>query len=398
MTHLVVIHYPVFGGPHNRALRLKGPLEARGWSTVVAVPSEGGAAARRLREALVDVVELPLHRLRSSADPKIHFRYALGFFVDVSRLRRVIRESRIDVVVIGGLMNPQAAIAAALEGVPAIWQVVDSRTPSAIVTLFRPMVRRLGAGIMFGGYSLRALHGMESKSGRDLVCSPPVDTRSFRQSPERRETTRRQFGVAADTVVVGTVANVNPQKGIEWFIRAARCLAENQRRMEFWIVGASYDTHRAYEHGLREEARSLGLSDDRLRWFGERSDLEMIYPALDVKVITSVPRSEGTTTTAMEAMACGVPVVATDVGAVRDVVIDGVTGILVTPCNADSIADGVTRLLGNHAMRSAIVRAGRALVMAEHDTEVCADRYRRMFEDVVHDAKGRKHPSEAAVR
>ena len=100
LNALVVIHYPMFGGPHNRVLRLHRGLARRGWHTVTVVPDEPGNAAQRLRAGGIDVVEIPLRRFRASRDPRTHLGFALRFAGDVGRIRRQIRDRDIDLVVV----------------------------------------------------------------------------------------------------------------------------------------------------------------------------------------------------------------------------------------------------------------------------------------------------------
>ncbi len=82
--YLFVIHYPVFGGPHNQALRLAGPLAASGWETVVLLPDEPGNSADRLRDAGIEVVTAPLSRIRATADVRRHLQMAVHVRTDVA--------------------------------------------------------------------------------------------------------------------------------------------------------------------------------------------------------------------------------------------------------------------------------------------------------------------------
>ena len=132
MKVLCVVHFPVFGGPHNQVLRLAGPLAARGFATVVALPDEPGNAVERLRAAGIDVRTLPLHRLRATRDLRAHVGLVVSLPAEVRRLRLAIRTEGIDIVQIGGLVNPHAAIAARLERVPVVWQLLDTRAPRPI--------------------------------------------------------------------------------------------------------------------------------------------------------------------------------------------------------------------------------------------------------------------------
>lgn len=368
---LTVIHYPVFGGPHNNAVRLHKPLEERGWRTVVLLPDEPGSGVDRLREACVPVVQLPLHRLRGKPDPVLQARYLLNLAGDIRRIRRTIRQERIDLVRITGLLNPQAGIAARLEGVPVVWQIEDSRPPRFVRLAYMRVVKLLADAVLFDGKRLVDLHGGEASVRVPwFIFYPPVDTGRFKPDPDRRLETRRRFGIPPEAPVVGMVANLNPQKGIEHFIRAAARV--HRRCPEAWylIVGERYETHRGYWEQLQAEVVTSGIPNKRVLFAGGTNRPEDYYPAMDVKVITSVPRSEGTTTTAMEAMACGVPVIASDVGAVGEVVDHDVTGFLVPPMDAGACADAVLRLIRDPALRCRLGGVARRTAVEKFDTSV----------------------------
>ena len=173
MNLLSVIHYPVFGGPHNQALRLSAPLAARGWKTRVLLPEEPGNATERLRAAAIDVTTMPLHRLRATGNLLTQGRFLMGFWRDVGMIRRLIRQGNIDLVQVHGLVNPQGAIAARLEGVPVVWQILDTRPPMMLRRLLMPLVARLSSSIMFDGNALTAVYpGAAALTARSFVYYP----------------------------------------------------------------------------------------------------------------------------------------------------------------------------------------------------------------------------------
>src|SRR6185369_16296843 len=102
---LSVIHYPVYGGPHNAAILLAGPLRERGWETVVLLPDDPGNAAERLRAAGVETRTIPLGRIRATRSLEPHLRLARGFRNDVSRIEHVLGREGADLALIGGLHN-----------------------------------------------------------------------------------------------------------------------------------------------------------------------------------------------------------------------------------------------------------------------------------------------------
>jgi glycosyltransferase involved in cell wall biosynthesis len=381
-TVLVVIHYPIFGGPHNELLRLSGPLRARGWRLIGLLPDEAQTAAQRLRGWGVEVVQAPLHRLRRKMDPVLQGRYLLNLPSDVRRIRSIIRSQRVDLIQVAGLINPQAAIAAVLERLPVLWQVIDSRAPSLVRHSFMRLVTVLADQLMFDGRTLVDMHGGPAAVSRVpwLVYYPPVDTRLFKPDAAKRAAMRRRLGIPADATVVGTVANLNPQKGIEYFIRAARHIYATQPNTWFLIVGASYANHRGYSDLLTQEVRRSSVPSEHFIFAGATSHPEDFYAAMDIKLITSLPDSEGTTTTAMEAMACGLAVVAADVGAVHEVVQAGVTGCLVPPCKPDDLAAASIELMQNPERRQRMGATARGVAVERYDVAVCADTYATAYQ------------------
>ena len=388
MKVLCVVHSPFFGGPHNEALRLKEPLRRRGWEIEVAIPDEPGSAAPRLEAGGVPVHVLPLSRLRAVPDPRLLLRFGRDFRRSVRNLEAVIEDTAADVVQIGGLVNPHAALAGRRRGAAVVWQIVDSRAPALVRTLAMVLVRRYADAVMFDGQSLVPLHTGASLALPTFVYFPPVETSRFVPDRERGAETRAEIGLPADAPVVGTVSSLVPMKGLETFIAAAGRVAEACPAARFVIVGATPSSHTGYAERLHEQAAGLGLPHP-IVFAGERTDVERWYPAFDVDLITSVPRSEGTTTTALEAQSCGVPVVATRVGAVPDVVEDGITGLLVPAEQPDALARAVLRLLGDESLRARMGTAGRQAALERFDVERAADLYVQAYEAAVGYSAGR---------
>lgn len=381
---LVVVHYPTFGGPHNRALQLAPYLRECGWHTTVLLPNERGNAVDRLRENGVDVVLLSLGRARATKNALAHARYFLGFWPQVESIRRLIRERRIDVVLVGGLINPHGAVAARLAGLPLVWQVVDTRTPRYLRSFLMSLADRLANAVMFNGRRLIDFHGRTLRVPT-FTYFPPVDTRRrFVVSPTRKRLTRKQLGIPQEAPVVGTVANISPQKGIEYFIGCAAIVWRAMPETRFIVVGAEYAYKQQYNEIIAEEVKASGIPLDHLMFLGARSDVEDYYAAMDVKLVTSVPNSEGTTTTAMEAMACGVPVVATDVGAVSEVVDNNVTGYVVPSLDAGALARATLNILQDSQRRARLGEEARARACKLFDTAVCADQHAQALEAAIY--------------
>lgn len=383
---LFVIHHAVFGGPHNQALRLAGPLRERGYETVVLLPDMPGDAPERLAAAGIAVERVSLHSLRARPDPFLQARFAARFLPEVLAIRRCIRDHGIDVVQVGGLVNPHAAFAARAEGVPVVWQLLDTRAPRPVAWAAMLWVRALATVIMPTGRKvLSAFPGWRRAASRVVPFLPPVDTDAFRPQPGLRAEVRQEWGIPAGLPVVGTVANVNPQKGVATLIEAFGRVRREVPDARLVIVGAEYDSHRGYSAKLRLRLAELGFGEGTdVHFLGARRDIERQLQGFDLFALASVPRSEGIPTVLLEAMSCGLPVVATDVGGVAEAVEDGVTGLVVPPLDEEAFAAAVLRILRDPIRSAALGRAGRQQALERFSVGRCADVHAHAYGVALH--------------
>jgi glycosyltransferase involved in cell wall biosynthesis len=142
-----------------------------------------------------------------------------------------------------------------------------------------------------------------------------VDLERFRPRREERPMLRARLGIPAEAPVIGLVARYHPMKDIETFLRACCRFAQNNTNVKFILCGDGLGPQNNELAGL---VRSLGLERSAV-FLGPRSDMELIYPALDLLTLCSI-YGEGFPNVLCEAMACDVPCVATDVGDSADII------------------------------------------------------------------------------
>jgi len=383
LRFLFVIHYAVFGGPHNQALRLAEPLRERGWETVVLLPNEDGNAAERLRAGGVETLTIPLGRIRTTRSPGTQLRLARGFRGDVGRIESVVRSRDADLVLIGGLHNSQGALAARRAGRAVVWQILDTNSPMAFRRPAMTAVRRLADVVMSTGHEVARVHpGALALGDRLVPFLPPVDVEEFAPDPGRAAAARSELGLGPSDLVVGTVNVLSPMKGHRTFIRAAAQLRRRRPDVRFVLLGTTLQPD--YARTLLDEAEALGLRvGSELIVADPGSRVAQLAPALDVFWLTSEPRSEGVPTTVEEAMALGIPVVASDVGGVREIVREGETGALVPPRDVDALVAATEPLLDDPERRRRVGEAARARAVAEFDLDRCADTHLTAFERAI---------------
>ena len=157
------------------------------------------------------------------------------------------------------------------------------------------------------------------------------------------------------------------------------------------VLGAPSPGHDDYERSLHETAERLGLTKARAAFAavdpGDR--VAELIGALDVMCMPSVPNSEGMPTVIFEAMAAGIPVVATDVGAVREIFGATDSGLLVPPSDDDALAAALLRLVEDPAQRQRLAAAGEARAK-EFSLERLTGLYARAYELALEHRRGRR--------
>ena len=189
--------------------------------------------------------------------------------------------------------------------------------------------------------------------GRSTVVydavSPPVDW-----SPAERAARRNQMGLPTDTPLIALTGQISEVKGIWDFVAAADRL--RQTNAVFVVLGDDLKGQGTLRRQMEAEVARLGLRE-RFRFLGFRSDAPEIVQLFDIVAVPSHVEPFGLAS--LEAMAAGRPVVATRVGGIPEVVVDGVTGILVPQRDPAAFAGALAELLAAPAQRDEMGRRGR---------------------------------------
>jgi len=373
------------GGPQLRVLQVAQQLKERGYETIVALPKGDPHFARLLERASIPFYEFDLVRLRRSLDLRLHLRFAARFGSNVAGLRSLIRQEEIGIVHTNGLMNLQAALAARLEGAPLVWHINDVFTPPFLRAFLVPLVRRWASRIAVASRAVAdcCFRDRSAVEDRLQLLYAPVDVREFHPGLSGASV-RQEFGIASDAPVIGLVANVCPGKGHEYFLDAASLIQRRYPRAKFLVVGGKLENRCEFWDALQEQTARLQLERDVV-FTGRRSDVPQLLRAMTVCVQAS--ESEACPMAVLEASACGLPVVATNVGGTAEIVDRGVTGILIEPREPAQIARAVLRLLDSPGEARQMGLAGAERMRERFSLERCVETHARMYDAVLHRAE-----------
>ncbi len=208
---------------------------------------------------------------------------------------------------------------------------------------------------------------------RCYVIPNGIDPGPYLAAEARRAEVRRELGLADDEVAVIQVARLDPLKDHATAIAAVEQI--DGSRVRLLMVGDGPEEARLRERVNQSPKR------ERFRFLGYRQDIPDLLAAADVFLLSSI--SEGLPVTVLEAMAAGLPVVATSVGDLGEAVENGVTGYLVPPREPDQLAAALQQLCASPQRRRQFGVAGRTRLLAQFTEEKMHAAYRTVIETVV---------------
>lgn len=350
-----------------------GPL--RGALESIGIPVEILALSDRVRDVRKDAVGL-------GSFGKLN---AVGEFLAYSRrLAAYARSHRFDIIHTNSLKADfYGGLAGRLASIPVVWHMRDhidaSYLPSAAVTMVRVGARFLPRAVVANSASTlrqllpetngkdtartRVVHGgIDPPGGGDWPSEPPQ--RSVNPVPR-----------------IGMVGRIARWKGQHVMLEAAQKVRDRGVDARWIVVGTALFGEEDYESDLHRQTVERGLANE-IEWVGFSNQVAAQMRTFDVFVHTSIsPEPFGQVV--IEAMAEGVPVIGADAGGVREILVDGETGILTPPGDADALAEAVLMLLANPEKARSMGRAGYHRMATTFTARRTAENMVSVFQDVL---------------
>jgi glycosyltransferase involved in cell wall biosynthesis len=328
----------------------------------VALATRVGTWRERIEAEGIHVFPLLFMR-RSSRRPWVELQA-------INELRRLYREWRPDVVhhvaakpvIYGGLAARMAEVPGVVAALAGLGHAFASERPSArmlrraLLAAYRAALKHRNVRLIVQNPEDKFLvieQGLVRPTGLRVIRGSGVDTQTFRPSNEPDGTT---------TFVL--VARMLWDKGVGEFVEAARWLRQRDVSARFVLVGEADPENPAAitrEHLLRWHR------EGHIEWWGHRSDMPEVLAGAHVACLPSY--REGLPKTLLEAAACGLPLIATDVPGCREIAVHEETGLLVPPRDSVALTEAMLRLAGDAELRRRLGAAGRQRVMENFSTE-----------------------------
>ncbi len=298
-----------------------------------------------------------------------------GIPLSLYRLYKLIKQENISLVHANTLWdNPYAALPANFCNVPAVCHIRSTPRPDMVKKYFLHKASRL---ICVSEYARKSLGELNEVSLSTIYNG--IDL-TYGQLHGVSQRVRAELGFSPDNILVGLISRLDPLKGQETLIQAAREVLAKFPKTRFLLAGEPKDKMPDYLHQLKFMVKSAGL-DAFFIFTGYYSNTIELTAALDISVLPSF--SEGFGRTNLEAMALSKPVVSTNIGGIPEVVEDGLSGFLIPPNDPSKLAQKLMELIADKDKRKNMGQQGYKIVTQKFDLNQQIKKVEALYEELV---------------
>ena len=332
------------------------------------VYAHDGVIVRRLKEAGIDSVQIPLSSKIANIYPReislhspffvISFLWHLVLSGSIFKLNKILKKNNIHLIYCADNISKFiGGIAGKMAGVKVVAHCHDDFKEDTLGKTMRMFYLMLLDRILTVSDKVKKFFAVNKKGfQKAITVYNGIDTDIF--NPQNvPDDLRNELGLEKENIVIGSIGVIEKDKGHRYLVEAlARLKAEGITNVICVICGTGHQ-----EADLKELVRANGL-DREVLFLGFRDDIPKVLKVLDILALMSLT-IESFSMAAVEAMAMEVPVIATNIGGVPEVIDDGKTGIIIPPGNVDALCEAIKYLIQNPGVRFRMGQNGRLRVL-----------------------------------
>ena len=377
MNVAIILEDGRLGGPQMYALLLANSLREKINITIVIPNQESATFKRKLKE--YGIPYKTLNMTRSTRNISGAARHLFLFMTETVRIYKYFKCKKFDIVyVAGGSWQYKGLIAGKFAKVKVIWHMNDTFIPF-IFRLFFSLMNCLADAFTFASERTNKYYlSFIRKKKVGYIIPQPIDTSYF--SPHSIPNNYDEMKILHDKIVIGTVANINPLKGLDVFIEVVSKLNISFDNLFFVIVGPVYDNQKVFFNKLLKQISIHGIKN--IKFTGGQQDVRIFLRKFDIFVCTSY--NESGPMTLWEAMSMEKAVVTTDVGDVSKYVHPGYSGDIVNVGDVDSLKARIMELIVNKEKREIYGINAREIIVRDLDVSICAEKHLKLFNHIYH--------------
>jgi glycosyltransferase involved in cell wall biosynthesis len=362
------------GGPQIRISTVAEQLRTMGVATTVIFPFDDSKEfQKKLKNLQVRYLMMPLHR--PTKEMRQLWRYLVFLPYEIFKLYRCFRWEKFDIIhASGGCLHLKGIIAARLAGTKVIWHLNDTQTPRIAKFIFKLFANKFVDGFIVAGQRVRNyyLDGLNMGTKKPVFeIQAPVDCCYFNPKGIQYD---GKLALCKGINIV-SIGNVNPFKGVEFFLAMARELNKDLTDLNFWMVGPIFQSQTIYFKILNKIKQDYNLKN--FHFYGACHNVRQVLKSADIYICSSV--AEASPISVWEAMSMKKAIVSTDVGDVSRYIKDGHNGYIVPVGDTLLMAKRVSELIQDEEKRVVFGRLSRLVAIKHHDIIRCAQAHKKVY-------------------
>lgn len=366
------------GGPQKRILMIASALNKKIDVTLI-FPKENSKELQKNCDSL-DVKYLTTYLTTIKRNWITILKYLILFPFEVIILSRKLKKHCFDIVHIsGGCWQYKGVLAAKLARIKVVWELNDTFAPVLNRGIFF-FLSRLANSFIFASQRTKNYYKKLVPIGyKSFLIQSPVDVNFFDPALDYpldkfiKKTTKKK-------ILIGTICNVNPVKGLVNFLKTANKLSIYSNKINFVVIGSIYDSQKGYHMHLMNIITQLGIKN--FFFLNSRKDVRPLLKSIDIYVCSS--NNESSPLSVWEAMSMKKAIVSTDVGDVRKFIKNNVNGFIVKVGDSDSLAKAIIKLIKNPKLKHIFGKSVRKVAKNKLDLKICKRLHSEAYQKIIY--------------
>ena len=353
-------------GAETIALNLAGTVQGNGYESIL-------CAIENSSNSKIDIIEQA-----NKAGIETHILKCAGRFDirAIFRLRKYIENQKIDVLHTHNYKSDLIGmLAARLAKVPVIATAHGFTDMSRSVSMYEKLDRWILKSFFNKVVTVTGQMLPNFSDQQKRIIPNGIDISHFSRNEEKRVALRKKYNVADNDILIGTIGRLSKEKNQRMLLEAVYPIVRENEQVKIIIIG---DGLKADELKQFVEARHL---TDRVIFTGIMHDTVSAYSAMDIFILSSL--TEGVPLTVLESMASKLPVIATRVGGIPEIMNNGETGLLVESQDVETLRIRVHELIDDKKLRQTLVDAAYEFVRDHYSLTKMCEAYQKVYEEVL---------------
>lgn len=386
MTNILFIHQSAdLYGSDKTMLTLLKHLDKNRFSPVVIIPLDGPLKEELEKEKIKVIIAPVLKLYRKMFNPKNLFQFFREIKSGVSMLDELNKEHKFDLIYTNTLAALLGFIYARKRKIKHLWHVHEIiESPKIFTQLFRKLLQNnANTKIVCNSIQTQKFWNFNSKiADKSSVIWNGLELPKNKTSADEIATIRKVlFKVNQDEIVISLVGRISRWKGHLLLLNAFNNLLINHQNIKLVFIGSPPHSQENFLENLNKDIQNYGI-EDKVLVIPFQQEIFKFWQSIDIAVVPSTePEPFGLV--AIEAMLAQKPVIGSNHGGLKEIIINDETGLLVEPNNENELSKAIQRLIENQNLRTEFGQKGYQRAVTEFSVEKYINNFEILFEEMI---------------